>query len=59
MPDFSVNFTHVAVIAFANFFLSWIWYSKLGFGRAWARALKRPSDRMQHLSGADKRRMPS
>jgi|GEM_PF-815123 len=58
MPDFSVNFTHVALIALANFLLSWFWYSNLGLGKAWAHALKWPKDRMQTMSAADKKRMP-
>jgi hypothetical protein len=39
MIKFDLNIGQFFAITFANFFLSWFWYSKAAFGGIWARAV--------------------
>ncbi len=59
MLNFDVNFGHVALVALANFFSSWIWYSHALFARPWMKALgKNPNRGMQDMTKAEKKMMP-
>lgn len=59
MLQVSVPTSHIAAIAVANFFLSWIWYSPLLFARPWMKALGLDPDRgMKDMSEAEKRKLP-
>ncbi len=54
MLDFSVSFLPLVVLAAANFFLSWIWYSPVLFAKPW---MKAPGIDPKHaMTEADKKR---
>ena len=55
----NVNVLHVAILAAANFLLSWLWYSPLLFAKPWMRALGiDPNRSMKDMTEEEKRKMP-
>jgi hypothetical protein len=55
----SIAWGHVAAVAVANFFLSWLWYSPLLFARPWMRALGLDPNRgPKDMTDAEKKKMP-
>jgi hypothetical protein len=56
MLHFEINFIHWLVIAFVNFFLSWLWYSPVLFAKPWAAALGLKMD--GQMTDAQKKEMP-
>ena len=56
MLDFHVSWLPLAVLSFANFVLSWLWYSPLLFAKPWMKALG--IDPQHQMSEAEKKRMP-
>jgi hypothetical protein len=56
MLDFHVSWLPLAVLAIANFVLSWLWYSPVLFAKPWIKALG--IDPQHEMSEAEKKRMP-
>ena len=56
MLDCSVSPLPLVVLAVANFFLSWIWYSPVLFAKPWMKALGIAPDHM--MTEEEKKKMP-
>jgi hypothetical protein len=55
MLDFSVSTVPLVVLAAANFFLSWLWYSPVLFARPWMKELGMEAGHV--MTDAEKKRM--
>ncbi len=56
MFDFSLSWVPLVVVALANFFMSWLWYSPILFMKPWAKALGTYGK--TEMTEAEKRAMP-
>jgi hypothetical protein len=56
MLRFDINIVQLLVIALANFFLGWLWYSPLLFAKPWSKALG--MDMSKPMSEEAKKKMP-
>jgi len=56
MIHFNIQWIQLAVVAFANFILSWLWYSPVLFGKPFMKVLGIPEG--HQMSEAEKKKMP-
>ena len=55
MLKFDLNMGQFFAITFANFFLGWFWYSKVGFGKPWAKAVGSKANAAERQMSAETR----